>query len=440
MHTLTRFERYCLLLVALILAVMLAVMIRRQEPERDSGVAANPDDTSTEGLRVDPRGSAEGAGDDLPDSRAESGPDVSARAISIPKPVSESGKPGATDAILASAGVSTQMIAGSVKTPRVFGTNEIMAALERVASMPWSPAAELLLQNTINKWATTDPSAALAYALQIESRRVRSSLVSGIFSNWAKTDVNGAYSWLMANKDSDPDTFRMGLKPVIAEMAGRSIPDAMRMASDMTSSYDRLYAMRVVVEAAARSGVAPSMVSYLDSLKTPLERGNYAAMLAQNWAVYEPQKAAEWASSLTDPALRKSTMSSAVGAWATDNPGAAAQWVMSLPEGELKSKQIAQVTQSWSRYDPVKAADFLLAQHPPSPGLDLAIQGLVGSVVKSNPEGAVMWAATISDPKARSSTIVAACREWVKADPQKASAYIATAPLTPSQRRSIMRR
>lgn len=436
MHTFTRLERICLLITALVLALMLAVMVRRQDSEVTPKPAAMADDSEIvpSGRSSYGESSSEAEGD-----WEESGGGESARGVKIPNPSSPSHpvapprEPGGRES------VSTQQVAKAVRMPKVVTTNEIMAALDRVASMPWSPAAEKLLQETMTKWAGIDPKAALEYSLKIESRRVRSALMAGIFSSWAKTDLNGAYEWLVANKEASPDTFRMGIKPVIMEAAARDISGAMNLAMNLSTGSSRLSAVRLVMDQAARSGVAPSLVSYLDSFQTPGERASYAASLAQSWAIYDPQKAAEWALSLTDPSLQNSTMASAVGSWATDNPAAAAEWVLTLPQGDLRNRQVAQVTRSWALYEPVQAADWLLAQHPPSPGLDLAVQGLVGSVVRTDPQGAILWASAISDPRVRSSTIYSACQQWMRNDPQKASVYIATAPLTPAQRARLMR-
>lgn len=101
---------------------------------------------------------------------------------------------------------------------------------------------------------------------------------------------------------------------------------------------------------------------------------------------------------------------------------------------------MAQITKSWALYDPVKAAFWILSMRPPATSLDPSVRVLVGTIMTTKPDVAVMWAATIADPKLRSSTIMTVAREWMKSDPKKASAYVATAPLTPAQRLSLLRR
>lgn len=430
MRTPSRLEILCLVAILFIVTIIFTVMLARHNARMDGG-ATTADDSAAPGPAPDPPRAADG-GTGLPEEGDKA---FSERTQHIPRPP-------ATPEDAAPALPARQASAPPVPPGKaaISGTNEVMLALQKIAGMPWNAASEQLLQDTLSKWAGTDPAAALQYALQIESRRVRANLISGIFSSWAKTDATGAFQWLMANKELDPGTFQAGLKPVFSAMAKSSISDAMNMAFAMSPGTDRMAAMRFVMEQAARSGAAPSMTAYMASLQTPGERQNYATALAQNWAVYAPGEAARWALSLTDPALKKAALTTTMGAWAGDNPRAAAEWVLSLPEGELRVQQIAQITQSWARYDPVKAADWLLTQRPPAPGLDPAVQGLVNVVMRSNPEGAIMWAATISDPKRRNHSIYHASEEWLKSDPAKARAYILNAPLSPSQRTRLLRR
>jgi hypothetical protein len=49
-----------------------------------------------------------------------------------------------------------------------------------------------------------------------------------------------------------------------------------------------------------------------------------------------------------------------------------------------------------------------------------------------------MWAATISDPRLRTRSIISASREWMRSDPAKAGAYIAVAPLSPDQKARLL--
>lgn len=435
MAKLSRLELACLVITLAVVAGTAIVLLGRQQKlaqaEDDDAVAGDLQQME----RVDPARLSE-PDQDPADPQVET--DIQERVRSIPRPDSVRPLPSSDIRPVAGTGVTSNIVVKPVPPPQGVSTNDIVADLERVAAMPWGATSEQLLGETVSRWARTDPSAALDYALGIESRRVRNTLINGVFSSWAKTDPNGAFSWLLANRESSPDTFQLGLKPVFSVVAGKSVPDAMRMAMDLGGT-DRMAAIGVVMGQASSSGVMPSMVSYMDSFQTDGERRRYASLLSQNWAVYAPEQAAAWALSLSDPALKGSAMASVVSTWAADSPNAAVNWVMALPEGELRNQQMAQVTKSWARYDPVKAADWILSLRPPATSLDPAVRSLVRTIMTSNPDAAAMWATTIADSKLRNRMIMNVAREWMKADPKKASAYVATAPLTPAQRRELLK-
>lgn len=446
MRQLSRFEVVCLVAITSMLALM--VYFFSGSKYRQVGTGAIPEEALERGaLQSDgPSGTDPGSGSEPgsgspgysgEDSLAESNEaDFTKQAQLIPEPLPKGDEHSSTNV----PGVKRPTVKPAA-SPRLFGDNEVMVALQQVEAMPWGDAAEELLLKTVSKWGARDPIAALQYSQQIESRRVRSALLSGIFNSWAKTDVNAAYNWLNANQESDPGTFKIGLKPVFVALSAGGIDQAMKMALALSSGSDRMAAVRTVVDQAGNGGMQPSsMIAYLDSLQTVGEKQSYASMLAKKWAGIAPTEAAQWALSLNDPVLKKATLTSTVGTWANDNPQAAADWVLSLPEGDLRTRQIAQVTQAWAYDNPVKAADWLLSQRPPSPTLDPAIQSFVGTVMKSNPEGAAKWATTISDPKLRNTMIVSASREWMKHDPQQAYAYIMSAPITPEQRAKLLQK
>lgn len=437
MPKITRLEWTCLIITATVLTVTFAVMIhRQQEVPQEQEIGQAGDDLQAMSGQSESRVTVQDS--EIAPSDAESR-EFAERVRDVPKPNVAHLRPSTTNALVDAAAAASNQVAGLVRPPRVFGTNDVMAALAKIAAMPWGPAAEQLLQTTVGKWAASDPAGALDYALGIESRRVRAALVSGVFASWAKTDLNGAYSCLLANRETSPDTFRLGLKPVFSAAAASSVSQAMRMAMELGMGADRLTAIGAVMGYASREGIMPSMISYMDSLQAVGERRSYASLLAQNWAVYAPEQAVGWAMTLSDPLVKKAAMSTAVSMWAGDNPAAAAAWVMALPDAELRSQEMVQITRSWAKYDPVNAADWLLSMRPPSPSLDPSVRAFVGTIMNSNPEAAVMWAGTIADPKIRNNTIMGVARQWITTDPQKAAAYIATAPLTPGQRASLMR-
>ncbi len=315
-------------------------------------------------------------------------------------------------------------------------TNELVRVLNEIASQPWTPQNAKRFQDTLVTWGAQDPAAALDYALMIESRRARLSILGTLMGNWAHSDANSAHAWALANLQDDAGAFESALRPVFSTLASQDLDGAMRSVWELPAGSGRAAAMRAVVEQAVRDGSPSEMAAYQASIADPRDSRLFASSLAQNWAIQDPMAAAEWASSLSDPLVRNAALGSVVGAWTSDQPEKAAEWVNRLPAGTLRNQQMTRLTQTWSSFDPVGAADWLIGQQPPQPSLDPAIQGLVTTVMRSNPEGAMAWAGAISDVRIRNSTLQQVGRLWMRQNPQEASAYIATAAALPPAMRA----
>lgn len=316
---------------------------------------------------------------------------------------------------------------------------DMIRTLEEILGQPWSPDKVQKLQSVLAKWSASDPGAALEYAMTIDSRRARNQILSSLIGTWAKSDPQGAYVWAAANLREDAGAFESAVRTIFGEAASQNADAAMRSALAMPAGGGRIAAYRAVVERAVRDGLQMQMAAHLSSITDPQEARAFATSLAQNWAVQDPLAAADWAMALEDPSVRNAALSSVVGSWTSDQPQRAAEWVLQLPAGPLRDQQMSQLTQTWAGFDPVGTADWLIGQRPPSPQLDPAIKGLVSSVMRVNPEGAMTWAGAISNPRLRNNAMESVARQWMRQNPQQAAAYIAQSSLPPQVRQKLLR-
>jgi hypothetical protein len=318
------------------------------------------------------------------------------------------------------------------------GTNELVRILDQIASQPWTFQSSKLFQDTLLKWSNKDPAAALEYALSIDSRRTRLATLNNLIANWARTDAKGAYAWAVTHLQEDAGAMDSALRPIFGALAGENLGSALQSVFDLPAGSGRSTALRAVVERAARDGSAGEMAAYLTTITDPQEARLFASSLAQNWAIQDAPAAAEWAMSLGDPQMRNAALGSVVGSWTSDQPEQAAEWVSQLPAGTLRNQQLTKLTQTWAGFDPVGAADWLIEQQPPQPSLDPAIQGLVTTVMRSNPEGAMAWAGAIANPRIRDATLRQVGKNWLRQNPQQATSYILTAPLPPDVKARLL--
>lgn len=71
--------------------------------------------------------------------------------------------------------------------------------------------------------------------------------------------------------------------------------------------------------------------------------------------------------------------------------------------------------------------------------MDPAIQSLVNIVKNTNPEGAMVWADTITDTQKRYNLMQRVGAIWMQKDPERAAAYIQNSDLPDSIKKRLLR-
>ncbi len=132
---------------------------------------------------------------------------------------------------------------------------DIQAELQRIASMPWGPDTEKQLQTALAQWAETDPASALAYALNLESRRAGSAAVSKILDQWSQRDPLAAYEWFKQHLASNPQMVSDALTNIFGKMAAADSDMALRNVWELPQQGMRNRALRTIVNQMIASGV-----------------------------------------------------------------------------------------------------------------------------------------------------------------------------------------
>ncbi|HWB07093.1 MAG TPA: hypothetical protein VG796_28980 [Verrucomicrobiales bacterium] len=103
--------------------------------------------------------------------------------------------------------------------------------------------------------------------------------------------------------------------------------------------------------------------------------------------------------------------------WAARDPVAAAAAVASLSDSTLQVAGLQSIAETWSSIDPVRAGTWVntLAAGPLR---DAAAAGIAKELSRDRLDAAMAWAASISDPAARSEAEEAAKENWREKNPQ----------------------
>lgn len=304
------------------------------------------------------------------------------------------------------------------------GLADITKMLQDVAAMPWSPEAEQKMNLALARWAKLDPQGALNYAMSLDSRRARVNAVNNVIGAWARNDPAGAQMWFLQNMPQDRLAAEATMRQLYVGMAQANPTAALQNLFQLPTEAMQQSAMKIVMDHVVRTQGADEVANYFMTMQDPAQKNYLALSMAQTWAAYQPSVAADWLSKVTDPAMLKSAVPALVSTWGFDDPIAATQWAAQIQDPSLRYSSVARGTTMWAKEDPISAADWVTTLNPPSPQADPAIQGLVGVIMKSYPEGAMMWASAMNDVGARNNMMTQVGQVWLKQDPAAATEYI----------------
>ena len=117
----------------------------------------------------------------------------------------------------------------------------------------------------------------------------------------------------------------------------------------------------------------------------------------------------------------------------------ATKWANSQPAGPVQSSAVGSAVATWFERDPAAAADWLNGL-PPGPGRDAGALALVQAAGPGQPQTAVNWPVSLSDPAMRTMLVSQTASRWLIAEPEKADAWMpASADLTEEEKETILR-
>lgn len=87
----------------------------------------------------------------------------------------------------------------------------------------------------------------------------------------------------------------------------------------------------------------------------------------------------------------------AAALWSESNPGDAAAWVETFADPAEREQAVAAVATAWADHDPEEAARFLLSRTEPGPAQDNAVVGIVQRLAFQEIAKAEAWIAEFPD-------------------------------------------
>ncbi len=214
----------------------------------------------------------------------------------------------------------------------------------------------LLVGKAAEKWSQTDPAAAAAFIDTIpNSPGSFFGDVHTIAQNWAASDPASALAWAQRHDGSDAAPIHLAVSGAIGGWWQKDPRAAEEyVASHLNTLADRQLAATVASQIFnADPQRAMQWVSQLPDLEA---RRQADTIIAHQIGWTDPKGAAEWAAGLPDD-VRSITLESAVSLWAQGNAAAASEWIGTLsgPTRDQATKAYSNVV---ANSDPANALNW----------------------------------------------------------------------------------
>ena len=159
--------------------------------------------------------------------------------------------------------------------------------------------------------------------------------------------------------------------------------------------------------------------------------------LVAHWAQFAPADAARWVGRMSPSAERASMARDVALAWVRRDPGAALPWLFKNTPEASQPDALAAAVAVWSRSDPNAAATWLGESAPQELDTDPAVAALARQIVHRDPESALAWASTITNPGVRDGALGTVMSQWAIREPVAARLYVDEAEISDEQREKL---
>ena len=258
-------------------------------------------------------------------------------------------------------------------------------------------------------WSEVDPKSAVAYAAENGSTEGgRNTLMMAAMQGWATTDIEGAINYAMTEVDTTTDQGRGRGGGIENFLINRYVNDN--------------------PQAAAQWALSQS---------DPEVRKDAIGSIARSMAGDSPEEAALWAQNISDPEAQVEALLGTAAGWVREDPTAAMDWVLSIEDSATSSQATRSALSTWAREDPYSASDYVINMDAGAEK-DLAAATLTQNLVRQDPEMALLWAESITDPNLQMETLVPITNGWMNKNHEEATKWIQSSSLSEETKQELL--
>ncbi len=306
------------------------------------------------------------------------------------------------------------------------------AALAVAMELTNSITRQQTVQSIGQSWATLDPDQALAAIGSLPAGQLANQFRDGVLAIVARSNPERALSYLASNS---ADSRAWGvLYQAIPALAANDPRRALRIARDLSPPHIRAQALSLAISTWAQSDLdaAVAALDSLDSLSSA-ERTSLANGLSQTLTALDPTaalalaeriegykgdawlqvvatiaqadaaEAMELVAKLDDSPRKTLAMSQLINTIAYVDPAAAIAHVDVLPPGQYRTMALQQIASQWANNDTVAALDWVLSL--PARDQGQALQSVGYQLAQADPTLAMAYTDQIAHPVAQANWI-----------------------------------
>lgn len=293
------------------------------------------------------------------------------------------------------------------------------AALAYIKASDLDILADKGLSFALHTLAESDPQAAFTAAQELGDQSLEQSIHHQLIAKKAATDMDSA--WAEIDQLSDPD-FQLQLRhSAIEGLANHDKAAALRYAEKLSDADQRSHQVRSIFRDWPLSNVDEATAAFLDYPSEALTDGA-AFDFGQTMNLADSQRALTFSQSLTGE-VRDDYLLGVLTEQAIKQPAKTSVIVTNYFSDEKHLGQIYErLGESWGGKDEHAAAQWL-TELPISASRDQAISSFAKKLATMDPERALQWAGTISDPEQRTKRMDKLVAQWRAKDPKAAEAW-----------------
>lgn len=284
-------------------------------------------------------------------------------------------------------------------------------------------------------WAAEDSESALLWLESNAQGLARHTTIQSGMELWAEQDPTAAATWIagMANDGSKVTA----TKALAANWAGQNPDDASKWVEQLPAGSLRNEAASALVE--SWSATSPEAAA-IWALTEAEYHGNkdLLNLSIQHYTKAAPAQAEQFLRSVNEAYEAPVAIETYVRTLAKTNPIDAMNWQMQLqptdPLNDSKNSEV--IMQEWSRTDSVAASTWL-NDAAAGDQRDAAIVGFTTTMLDFDPEAAVAWSNTISEPNQRVEQLNRTILNWSHTQPHQALQWVKEAELEPDLRSAL---